>query len=229
MPGKKKQGKRTRRKRPRIANNKSLTMKQAQKMPLARVARTLSQNIYDFVRHIETEQELESNDFGFSSSSMSFSLNKLVLPGEFTSLFDQYQIVKTETTFQPDIQMVNQLVGSNVTNAFILPKVYVIRDYDNVGTITEDVGKERQDVIIKQATQKFTVSIVPQVSREVYRSSVTSAYEIPFKLVWLDCTTNDIPHYGLRYGITPSGSVTNNVKFRYKIRSRYWVRFKNVR
>lgn len=210
-------------------NKPGLTYKQAKSMSLGKVARTLTPTIYSFVRHIETEQTIESVDFGFTSGSMTFTLQKLVLPGEFTNLFDQYQIVKTETTFQPDCQQIDQLLGSNAVNAFTIPKIYVVRDYDNTGSITEDVAKERQDVIIKQATEKFSVSMVPQVTREIYRGIATTAYEVPFKLVWLDCTYNDVPHYGLRFGITGSQSATNNVKFKYVIRSRYWVRFKNVR
>lgn len=212
-----------------MINSSKLSYNMAKKMKVSTISRSLAPRIYSFVRYIETEQTIASNDFGFTSSSMTFSLNKLTFPAEFTGLFDQYQIVKTETTFQPDIQQVNQLIGSSVANALTIPKIYVIRDLDNTGTITEDVAKERQDVVIKQATQKFSVSMVPQVSREIYRSTTQTAYEVPYQLTWLDCSYSDVPHYGLRFGITNSESSQNAVKFEYVIRSRYWVRFRQVR
>lgn len=206
-----------------------LTYNQAKGISVERVSRSIAPKVYDFVRTCNLAKWSSSN-VADTPYAQSFKLDDLPAVADFTSLFDYYRICKVELTFHPDIQMSNQLIGSTAANAHQVPELYVFRDLDGLGSgTTIDQAHQRQDVMEKQATQRFSMSLVPQVSREVYRGITTTAYEIPQKLTWLDLTYTDIPHFGVRGVMASTNASTNNVQFRYNITARYWIQLKGVR
>jgi len=197
-----------------------------------KIHRCLISKPYDFVimSGRVASETLESSYVDWVGGSLNFSLNKITGSSNYTDLFDSYQICKVEVTFEPDIQEVDQLVGATTANAFTIPMLYVARDPDNTAVPTsESQLSQRMDCYRVQANKQFKISMVPQVGREIYRSSILTAYETPYETIWLDSVYSDVPHYGLTYGMTATGANNNNVKFVYKIRTKYWLRFKTVK
>lgn len=207
---------------------KTLTYSKAKKISVPRISKLLRYVPYEFVRMDTTPYRLTSSSLTFSGDGLDFSLSKLPNFSEFTALFDSYQIVKVMVEFRPTIQKVVTQVDSTNLNNVVVPYMYAFRDLDNSSAPTLDNCAQRQDCIRVPVTRGFTISVVPQVSREVYRSAVSTAYETPYKLVWLDCTQADIPHYGIRYGMEATQMGTADPEFQYQIRVTYWCRFRKV-
>lgn len=201
----------------------------AKRMSVPSIRRMLTSNVYNFVRYVEDGTfAISSNKLSFVGVALEFKLNDLANHTEFTTLFDSYQICKVELEFSPTTQYTNRRVINDSAPVFELPSIYVHRDLDNaIAPTTEAQMVQRQDCIRKDATQRFTYSVVPQVGREVFRTAVTTAYETPYALTWLDCNYADVPHYGVHVGMTNTNS-TNDGDFEYKIKAKYWVRFKTV-
>lgn len=207
----------------------TLTYNQAKAISVPRIRRHLTQNVYNFVRYVDDDLfTITSDKLAFTGVALEFKLNDIVNVTEFTTLFDTYQIAKVELEFCPDTQIVNRRIINDSPPVFTIPSIYVHRDLDNaIAPTSEAQMSQRQDCIRKTATQRFKYTVVPQVGREVYRNVTQTAYETPYALTWLDANYNDVPHYGVHVGITPTAS-TNDGDFTYKIKAKYWLRFKTV-
>lgn len=230
---KRKGRKRVRRRQMLIPRSRNTTYGVAKSHSVAKIHRTLTSHIYDFVRYSEDP----STDFTFAASNISFSgfafdyrLLDVANHSEFTNLFDSYQICKVQLEFIPDVSNINRQIGDTTAAGYTVPLVYVHRDLDNATAPTSEAQmSQRQSVVVKKATDRFTISLVPQIGREVYRTAVSTAYETPYKVVWLDTSYSDIPHYGIHVGITPTGSASGAPRFQYKIKTQYWLRFKKAK
>lgn len=206
-----------------------MTYNTAKSISVPNIRKYLTKNVYNFVRYInDTEFTVSSDRLAFTGYAFSFKLNDVINVTEFTTLFDSYQIAKVELEFCPDTQIVNRRIINDTAPVFTVPSIYVHRDLDNaIAPTSEDQMSQRQDCIRRSATDRFKYVVVPQVGREIYRSATLTAYETPMALTWLDCNYADVPHYGVHVGLTPQGS-TNDGDFTYKVKAKYWLRFKTV-
>lgn len=227
-------GRRGRKKRPgMVRKSPNISYNTAKAVSIPRIHKSLTSHIYDFVRYSDSP----STDFTFTASNLSwsgfawdFSLNDVANASEFTTLFDSYQIVKVKLDFIPDTSNINRPSDSDLAEAYTVPLVYVHRDLDNATAPTSEAQmSQRQSVVVHKATDRFSMSLVPQIGREVYRSAVATAYETPYKVVWLDTSYPDIPHYGIHVGISPTGSTTGSPRFQYKVTAQYWLKFKKAK
>lgn len=216
-----------------VKNTGTISYSVAKKTSIARIHKTLTSHIYDFVRYSDnpsTDYTFTASNVSFSGFAFDFRLSDVANVSEFTNLFDSYQIVKVKLDFIPDIHNINFQIDNTNPEAYTVPLVYVHRDLDNATAPTSEAQmSQRQSVICRKATDRFSISLVPQIGREVYRSAVATAYETPYKVVWLDTSYNDIPHYGVHVGVTPTGSSTGSPRFQYKVAVQYWLRFKKAK
>lgn len=216
-----------------VKNTGNISYSKAKSTSIAKINKTLTSHVYDFIRTVDqvsTDYTFSASNISFSGFAWDFRLSDVANVAEFTTLFDSYQIVKVSLEFIPDTTTINRDITSNLAEAFTTPIVYVHRDLDNATAPTSETQMtERQSVMTHKATDRFTVSLVPQIGREVYRSAVATAYETPYKVVWLDTSYSDIPHYGVHVGITPTGSSTGSPRFQYKVNVKYWLRFKKAK
>jgi len=215
-----------------LQGNKELSYKMALAHSVPSVLRSLRPKIYDFVRVVEKDSLLESSHIAWTGGAMNFQLGQVAEYSDFTRLFDSYQIAKVKVDFIPDITSVNVPIDAISGNTLTTPTVYVSRDLDDSSVPADaDDLEQRQDLYKFRATKRFTISLVPQVGREIYRTLATTAYETPYKVIWMDAGYSNVPHFGLKYGITPTGATSplSAPKFTYKIRTTYWMRFRRVR
>lgn len=230
MPRRKTRYRRRKKAQRRTNTSRQLTYNSAKKMSINRVIASLANKTYDFCRYSERLLQIESDVLSWQGGAMSFNLQEVAQYTDFTNMFDSYQICKVKVTFSPDIEQVTQLVGSTLPNDFIIPSFYVCRDHDNtVAPSDEATIASRSETIRVPATKPVTVSLVPQIGREIYRTAVSTAYETPYEVVWLDNVYADVPHYGLLYGMSATAGTINGPQFKYNIKTQYWIRCRGVR
>jgi hypothetical protein len=152
------------------------------------------------------------------------SLNDAVQHTDFSSLFDQYRIMKVQFTFQliNNPYTTSQLNNpqANITNWF--PKLWYIVDHDGGPTETISSIKERQGVKcrILQPNKTFKVSFKPMCRTLTY-STPTSTGFAP-RNIKVDMSDTAIEHFGLQVvfdtnGIDPSDSVPFRIAVERKL------------
>jgi len=166
----------------------------------------------------------------------SFSLTDVLNYSEFTTLFDQYKINMVEFKIQMisnpyavyDINKNNTSSG-NSQNFF--PKFWYIRDYDgNAAADTLSEIKERVGVkfFVMKPNREYTIRIKPKVLVQTYKTLTTTGYAP--KALWIDCISNNVPHYGLNavidcLGVNPADATG----FQFRIEYKFHLAFKGVR
>lgn len=222
--------KKNRKKNYRLSRKKQPSYEKAKKLSIYKIQKQLADSVYYFIRRSDSDYSLTSSSVAWSAGTQSFSLVDVATRNDFVNLFDSYCILKVRVDFEPDLQMVNQLLGSTAANTFTVPTMYCYRDLDNaVAPASETVAASHQDCIRVPATKKFSMSIVPQIGREVYRSATQTAYETPYKTVFLDSAYDDVPHYGLGFGMSSTQGTATDPNFVYRIRVTYLLAVKRAK
>lgn len=211
-------------------HNANMTYRQAMGLSINRVARILCKSNYNYVRLDATEYNLSSSTVTDQGLALTFKLNNLTDYAEFTALYDSYQICKVEVEARPiSIQQVHaySTIG-NTPNTMEIPFIYIYRDLDDAQTPNLAMATSRQDTKRYLATSGFKMSIVPQVSRQIFQSATATAYETPYKILWLDCAQPSIPHYGIKILMEKTNNSNTDPIYKYAFRVKYWVRFRKV-
>lgn len=163
---------------------------------------------------------------------LTFDLSQVRGASELTALYDQYMIVGVKTTFQlmTNPEMTTNLNSSSGTNASnFYPKLFYCRDYDNNAVESTNDLRERNNTKFKVLRPNSTISVYtrPAVRNMIYLDGVTPASS-PIWKQWIDCSTTQVPHYGLKYSIDFLGLTTVN-DYNIRIEQTYYIRFKNAR
>ncbi len=177
---------------------------------------------HSFERLVNTGELAKApGDQGFATV---FQLNQLNSFTDFTNLFDQYQISKIEVTFEMDIAD----GGLNSTTRW--PRVIIAPDYNNQGAPLneQEVANIAQSKQYQFSTseRRFTVVIRPMVASALFRSGISSAYEMK-PSGWLDSALTDVPHYGIKYWIS-NYNTTSFGSSNIRMWHRYYLACRNV-
>jgi len=160
--------------------------------------------------------------------SMAFILNDLPNASQLAATFDQYRFEAIHVKFrsrnrsfsvssvpaadnQPPLLAV--VIDRDDQNA--LSSLSAIAAYDNIveGTYADDV-----DVVLE-----------PSVTPAVYSSGLFIGYGVEkVKELWLDVASATIPHYGVKWALTPC-NVSNTYVWAWDVQIWYKVSFRNVR
>lgn len=161
-----------------------------------------------------------------------FSLDQVRGSSELTALYDQYMITGVKVMFQlvtnPDSGTItNNSATANAINFY--PKLLYVRDYDNNTIETPNELRERNNTKMRVLEPNKIVSVYlrPAVRNNIYLDGVTPASS-PLWSQWIDCSTTQVPHYGLKYCVDNLG---HNAAQSYRLRVEYvyYMKFKNVR
>lgn len=174
-----------------------------------------------------------------ASADFIFKLTDLINYSEFTSLFDQYKILKVVFKIQmitnPDSSNPLNVAAASTTTYYNnptnwFPKFWYIRDYDSGSSETISSMKERQGAkyFIMRPNKEYSIALKPMVQVQTYKTSVSTGYAP--KRLWLDIADTTVPHYGLKtvidcLGLDPS----DTYPFRFRWECKYYVAFKGVR
>lgn len=157
-----------------------------------------------------------------------FALTDVTAYSEFTALFDQYRID------QVDFEVSNLHNSSDATtNVSVMPTLMYAPDYDDAS-----VPSTAGELLTRQRTQSWTFrgngvplkfSVKPRYLNNVYRDSLTSAYNVAAP-GYLDVDSNNVPYYGVKMWlqncyITSPGGPKGEVHLRFKLT--YHLSFKD--
>lgn len=145
---------------------------------------------------------------GFASLGQDHQLAAVPNVTEFSTLYDQFKIVRVYFRIQVNFD------ESTTPAASQLPEVYVVNDYDDSTAPTaSSAGVDEMRQRPKMKIMRFTENRVvlhwkcrPKPLEEVYRSAIATSYKVPGRAPWLDCSHTDVPHYGTKFlFLNPSG------------------------
>lgn len=153
-------------------------------------------------------------------NALTFSLDQVRQPLEFTSLFDRYKITHVQLKFFMRLDPGAQPAGSAYT-----PRMWWIHDYDDSAPTVIDSMREHCKVktALLKPGRPIVINVKPATLALIYNGA-TSAYS-PQWSKWLDCGYSNIPNYGLKYALDQF----DNPNYRIAIEATYWLAFKDTR
>jgi len=214
------------------ANPRRLKKRSAARRAPMRRRRNVSLDFHQFTRYGDAVTTTTSNVT--EPLQYSFALTDVINYTEFTSLFDQYKIKMVDFKIQmisnPDgATQTNVASGANSVNWY--PKFWYIRDYDgNVSADTLSEIKERVGVkfFVMKPNREYTIRIKPKVLVQTYKTLTTTGYAP--KALWIDCASNNVPHYGLNAVVDMLGiNPVDATGFQFRIEYKFHLQFKGVR
>lgn len=208
-------------------------MSQAMAVPRGWASRAL--NTHKFSRYAATSAYPNIAVAGTESSvNHVFALQDIVNADEFGNLFDQYLINKVIVTYQllnnPNAANALNTLGNNPSGTNWYPTCWSIADYDdstttNIEEMKQRIGVKRQ-VMKPDKIMKFVVR--PKVQVQVYKTALTTGYAP--KSMYIDMSTRDVQHYGLKTVIDTNGLDPNDTyPFIIRQTRQYFFTCKNVR
>jgi hypothetical protein len=166
-----------------------------------------------------------------SSGSFVMSLSDVRNPSELTALYDQYKITGVKIRFKltSDPNGIHRTNTVMANSANIYPKLLVVRDYDDNATETPNEMRERNNtkMYVLRPNSFIDIFIRPAVRNQLYLDGVTTASS-PLWGQWLDCSSTQVPHYGIKYSLDYEGFNISQ-QFDLSIEKCYYISFKNAR
>jgi len=161
---------------------------------------------------------LTSNVVADYFPAYNYALQYLTAYSEFTALFDQYRIVRVETTFMPTITSLSAL--GSFTNSYLLTAI----DYDDANAYSSlNDAIQVATASITPLTKSVTRGFAPRVALAAYSGAFTSYAQAP-PGQWIDCASPGVQHYGLKCAIPLTGSIQT-----WRVLHRYFLEFRRVR
>jgi len=186
--------------------NTSQSPAPAPRDPVFRVTRMLDNGV------------LSSNTVADYFPAYNYALQYLTAYGEFTALFDQYRIVRVETTFMPTITELGSL--GTFVNSYLLTAI----DYDDANAYSSlNDAIQVATASITPLTKSVTRGFTPRVALAAYSGAFTSYAQAP-PGQWIDCASPGVQHYGLKCAIPLTGSLQT-----WRVLHRYFLEFRRVR
>lgn len=135
--------------------------------------------------------------------ALTFSIDQVANFVHLTGMYDSYRINKVILTFRP------VCTDNNFANSFNYPgKLLVVRDYDDSTALTsQDQYYQYKNckMMPLASNRKLTIGITPASLSATYQSAVSTAYSPKFKQ-WIDNSSSNVPHYGVKFGMIRNGA-----------------------
>lgn len=188
-------------------------------------------NVHCYKRWAASDSFVATTGIGTAYSKL-FAMSETINYGELVALYDQYKIMGVKMTFQlinnPDANTApNSSTLASSTNYY--PKLWYVRDYDDIGADTIVDLKQRNNVKCVTMLPNRIVScyLRPATKGYTYLDGVTPGYSADWGK-WIDCTNPTVPHYGVKFAIDFLG-LTINQNWTIRCEYKYYLKFKNVR
>lgn len=211
---------------------KRFSRKRAVRSSLKRARSLVKYNVHSYKRYATVVNYQVAAGATAHNNSFVFTLSDVRNSSEFTTLYDQYMITGVLCRFQlinnPDANNnLNVTTTSNAMNFY--PRLYYVRDYDDVGIEATNDIRERGNAAtrILRPNSEVKIFVRPSIRNNVYLDGVTPASS-PLWRQWLDCSSAGVPHYGLKFSIDMLG-VTSLQDCFVRVEKTYYLKFKNSR
>jgi hypothetical protein len=176
-----------------------------------------SSKVYTMVRSVSRGSITVSSTLP-TFGALAFALSDLPSASDFTSLFDQWKIQQVTVKFMP------ASLPSN-SNAFHLPPLYTVVDYDDnvLPTSIATLQQYSSLQVIPSATVTHCRTLTPRLATSVFGNGVLTNYANA--RLWCDSAYPSVAWYGLKYGLPPTNSVDD---FLYYIEAEYVISLRNT-
>jgi hypothetical protein len=163
---------------------------------------------------------LVQSSSAFVSSAYSFALSQITDASSLATVFDQYRVLAVEVVLRP--------VASDLIAATVLPTglLYTVIDYDDTSVLTNGTLYTAYDnCIVTDTSRSQRRCFRPRVAAALYGGSTFTSYgNVPAP--WIDCTSNTVPHYGIKVGIDQGNSTQLQT---YSLTATVEIEFRQVR
>lgn len=202
--------------RPNRASKKRRTTKMARN---SRVPTTAV--VHRFVRGCAMQTITGNVAFAPYQSVLGATLDNVLNHTEFTNLYDQFRIDWVKAQFYLRIDP-----GAQVAAGASYPRLYWVRDKDDQALAS--LNDIRENSLGKRAilhpNRAVTIWFKPNVLSEIYRTAVSTGYSPKFSQ-WIDCTTPNLVHYGIKYCIDD----LTNTNYKVDLEIQYGVSMRQSR
>lgn len=175
-------------------------------------------SIHRFRKSVD-KSALSSSTSADTLQSYAFKLTDLPEYASYTTIFDQYRIVKIELTFIGTNQAPNAAATLQRT-----PCIYTAIDYDDNGTpASVATVLNYANVRIHAPGKTFTIAWRPHAAVGMYNGTNFSNYG-NLTSPWIDAASSDVLHFGVKVAIPSYAFISA-----FQVIAAYTVEFRNVR
>jgi len=150
--------------------------------------------------------------------SQAITLDSIQGYTDFTSLYDQYRIMRVDTHLIPEFHV-------NTTTLTNLSVLWSCVDYDDdtVPASINEVQQFQNARVYANDGQTKIVSYKPHIAVAAYSGTFTSFTNMAAQ--WIDAASPSVKHYGLKLAMSTGSGATVT----YYIVSQVWLEFRNTR
>lgn len=143
--------------------------------------------------------------------SLQFALSQVINHTDITNLCDKYRIAGAY------VRVYYNKTGSSGASTSSFPHLQFITDHDDSNVPSLAQLREKMGVKMKtfqNSSSYIGMKVRPVPNRQIYSSALVNGYEVPKYAPYLDCTTDGVPHYGIKGVISnfPLATGTANIE-----------------
>lgn len=141
-----------------------------------------------------------------SFGAYDFQLDQFEGYADWSAVMDAYRLLKVKVRILPRVN-VQSLTTQAVAATGGIPFVLLAVDYDDA-TVPSSLSEVLQytDVKVCKLFEETSITFRPKISKAVYQSGGFTGYAQDDANTWIDCASNDVEHYGLKYGVSSTGA-----------------------
>jgi len=184
-------------------------------------------NGFNVISGNTTSLSLQQNAATALLGAIAFTLRDLNQQATYTAMFDQYRFEEVHFRLTTRSNAVSTFTASATTED--VPYLLFVIDRDDstaLGTLAA-LG-EYDNVIQVPGIGNLDIIVQPSVAPAIFSGGAFSGYSIARgDDTWIDNANIDVPHYGIKFGISPL-DVSTTAKWSYDITAWYKVSFRNI-
>lgn len=157
-----------------------------------------------------------------------FQLDQFEGYNDWSAVMDAYRLLKVKVRILPRVN-VQSLTTQAVAGTSGIPFMLLAVDYDDVSvpsTLSELF--QYTDVKVAKLFEETSITFKPRVSKAVYQSGGFTGYAQDDNTTWIDCASNDVEHYGLKWGTSSTGASQTTFP-QYYVLVTGWFEFRQPR
>lgn len=110
-----------------------------------------------------------------------------------------------------ELSLVSSTGTASSNSKAVIPEIATVIDIDDNTTLTYAQMLECGTFRRQKFNREHKRYLVPRAATMVYNDSLTTAYGPMFRAQWLDLSNIKVPHYALKWIITPSSFNSDTV------------------